>query len=266
MDDSASGARPKTAEASGYALPGVTSDLNGLHITLSREVSLSQATWERLDQAGYRTGLTQGDRSTPAREERQVPRDERSAPDQAAGAKDLTTIGGSRHPYVNPRGTLFEGSVYYGAGDLLRSDRKPAWDHGLSGGRKQDKPFRGHQTQVEERLFGLTGPLLEWASTGVRPEARQGSSYPCRPDSSNPARPQDRSWTSYQGEVSRRPNLKAQVYDGSKPLAEYLSHFQVVVAVNPWSEYEKGLYLAASLAGPTQRLLTRVDIYSPGGY
>ena len=238
MDDQTSGARPKTAEASGYAPPGATSDPNGLPITPSREVSLSQATWERLDQAGYLMGLTQDDRNTPDRDERQAPRDERSAHDQAAVGKEPTSIRGSRHLYdylgrapVDPRGTLSEGSVYHGAGDQLRSDRKPAW-----------------------------------ARTGVRPDARRGSSYPCRPDSSHPARPQDQPWTSYQGDDSRRPNLKAQVYDGSKPLAEYLSHFRVVAAVNRWSEYEKGLYLAASLAGPAQRLLTQVDIYSPGGY
>ena len=273
MDHQTSGARPKTAEASGYAPPGATSDLNGLPITPSREVSLSQATWERLDQAGYRMGLTQDDRNTPARDERQAPRDERSAHDQAAVGKEPTSIRGSRHLYdylgrapVDPRGTLSEGSVYHGAGDQLRSDRKPAWDYVLRSGREPDKPFIGPPTQVEERLFRLTGPLLEWARTGVRPDARRGSSYPCRPDSSHPARPQDQPWTSYQGNDSRRPNLKAQVYDGSKPLAEYLSHFRVVAAVNRWSEYEKGLYLAASLAGPAQRLLTRVDIYSPGGY
>ena len=97
MDDSTSGARPKAAEASGYAPPGATSDLNGLPITPSREVSLSQATWERLDQAGYRMGLTQDDRNTPARDKRQEPRDERSAHDQAAGGKGPTSIGGSRH-------------------------------------------------------------------------------------------------------------------------------------------------------------------------
>ena len=270
MDDQTSGARPKSAEPSSYAPPGATSDPNGLPITPSREVSLSQATWERLDQAGYRMGLTQDDRNTPARDERQAPRDERSAHDQAAVGKEPTSIGGSRHLYdylgrapVHPRGTLSEGSVYHGAGDQLQSDRKPAWDYGS--GREPDKPFTGPPTQVEESLFGLTGPLLEWARTGVRPDARRGSSYPCRPDSSHPARPQDQPWTLYQGDDSRRPNLKAQVYDGSKPLAEYLSHFRVVAAVNRWSEYEKGLYLAASLAGPAQRLLTRVDIYSPGG-
>ena len=56
------------------------------------------------------------------------------------------------------------------------------------------------------------------------------------------------------------------MYDGSKPLADYLCHFWVVAPVNRWSEYEKGLYLAASLAGPAQRLLTQVDIYRPSGY
>ena len=246
MDDQTSGARPKTAEASGYAPPGATSDPNGLPITPSREVSLSQATWERLDQAGYQMGLTQDGRNTPARDERQAPRDERSAHDQAAVGKEPTSIGGSRHLYdylgrapVDPRGTLSEGSVYHGAGDQLRSDRKPAWDYGLRSGRESDKPFTGPLTQVEERLFGLTGPLLEWARTGVRPDARRGSSYPCRPDSSHPACPQDQPWTSYQGDDSRRPNLKTQVYDGSKPLAEYLSHFGVVAAVNRWSEYER---------------------------
>ena len=273
MNDQASGARPKTAEASGYAPPGATSDPKDLPITPSWEVSLSQATWEQLDQAGYRMGLAQDDRNTPARDERQAPRDECLAHIQAAVGKEPTSIGGSRHLYdylgrapVDPRGTLSEGSVYHDAGDQLRSDWKPAWDYGLRSGREPDKPFTGPPTQVEERLFGLTGPLLEWARTGVCPDARRGSSYPCRPDSSHPARLQDQPWTSYQGDDSRRPNLKAQVYDGSKPLVEYLSHFRVVAAVNRWSEYEKGLYLAASLAGPAQRLLMRVDIYSPGGY
>ena len=64
----------------------------------------------------------------------------------------------------------------------------------------------------------------------------------------------------------RRPNLKAQTYDGSKPLSEYLSHFSVVATLNGWNKYEKGLYLAASLTGPAQRLLTRVDIYHPSGF
>ena len=179
MDDPTSGARPKTAEASGYAPPWATSNLNGLPITPSQEVSLSQAMWERLDQAGYRMGLTQDDRNTPAREERQVPPDERSAHYQAAGGKGPTSIGGCRHLYdylgrspVEPKGTFSEGCVYHGAGDQLRADWKAAWDHGPSSGREPDRPFRGPPTQVEERLFGLT----------------------------------------------------AQVYDGSKPLAKYLSH------------------------------------------
>ena len=34
------------------------------------------------------------------------------------------------------------------------------------------------------------------------------------------------------------------MYDGSKPLAEYLCHFRVVAAVNRWSEYEKGVWSA----------------------
>ena len=148
MDDPTSGARQKTAEASGFAPLGATSDPNALPITPSREVSLSQATWERLDQAGYRMGLTQDDRNTPARDERQVPREERSAHDQAAGGKDPTSIGGSRHLYdylggapVDPRRTLSEGGVFHGAGDQLQLDGKPAWDHGLGSGRELNKPF-----------------------------------------------------------------------------------------------------------------------------
>ena len=90
-------------------------------------------------------GLTQGDRSTPTRDERQEPQDQHSAHDQAAGEKDPTIVG-SPHLYdylggapVDPRGTLLEGGIYHGAGDHVR--------------------------RVEERLFGLTGPLLEWART-----------------------------------------------------------------------------------------------------
>ena len=201
-----------------------------------------------------------------------MPRDECLAHDQAAGGKDPTSIGGSRHLYdylggapVDPRGTLSEGGVYHGAGDQWS-----AGDHGLSSSREPDKPSRGPPTQVEEPLFGFTGPLLEWARTGVRPEARRGSSYICRPDSSHPAGSHaapktNHAWTSYQGEDSRRPNLKAQVYDGSKPLAEYLSHFQVVAAVNWWSEYEKGLYeellraLADSIEVAVEKVYPQAD-------
>ena len=113
-------------------------------ITPSREVSLSQATWERLDQEGYRMGLTQGDRSTPTRDERQEPQDQHSAHDQAAGEKDPTIVG-SPHLYdylggapIDPRGTLLEGGIYHGAGDHIRSDRKSARSHGLRDGRELD--------------------------------------------------------------------------------------------------------------------------------
>ena len=49
-------------------------------------------------------------------------------------------------------------------------------------------------------------------------------------------------------------------------LADYLSHFEVVTALNHWGDSQKSTYLAASLSGPAQRLLNRVDIYSPSGY
>ena len=63
-----------------------------------------------------------------------------------------------------------------------------------------------------------------------------------------------------------RPNLKPQQFDGSKPLREYLQHFKVVASFNRWIDTETGLYLAASLIGPAQRILSRVDVYAPGGY
>ena len=44
-------------------------------------------------------GLTQDDRNTPARDERQAPRDECLAHDQAAVGKEPTSIGGSKHLY-----------------------------------------------------------------------------------------------------------------------------------------------------------------------
>ena len=63
-----------------------------------------------------------------------------------------------------------------------------------------------------------------------------------------------------------KPNLKPQQFDGSKPLREYLQHFKVVASLNSWTDLEKGLYLAASLTGPAQRILNRVDVFALGGY
>ena len=86
-----------------------------------------------------------------------------------------------------------------------------------------------------------------------------------RPLSADSDRPQQRvdHGRSHEG---HRPNLKPQQYDGGKPLREYLQHFKVVASLNKWSDTVKGLYLAASLTGPAQRILNRVDVYAPGGY
>ena len=76
-------------------------------------------------------GLDQDDSNTPAREERLVPRDEHSLQDQAMGSKDPNATGESHHLYdslggppVDPRGTLSEGGIYYGAGDQLQSETR----------------------------------------------------------------------------------------------------------------------------------------------
>ena len=49
--------------------------------------------------------------------------------------------------------------------------------------------------------------------------------------------------------------VKPSKYDGSTPWMDYLSHFEMCVLVNGWSETQKGLYLAVSLTGQAQAIL-----------
>ena len=167
-------------------------------------------------------------------------------------------------------------NIYRGSGDYLRKGAWPNQDR-LAGTRgpsllrhhHHDDHNQTSPSQAEEQLFGPTGPLLDWACTGSRTHGHR----------------EERSWSSSRPAVTQpdtheaiglgvkqsvrdghRPNLKPQQYDGSKPLKDYLQHFKVVASLNRWSIAEKELYLAASLTGPAQRILNRVDVYAPGGY
>ena len=48
-------------------------------------------------------------------------------------------------------------------------------------------------------------------------------------------------------------------YTGSTPLSDYLVHFEFCAKLNAWTDEEKAMYLAVSLRGPAQRLLSSVD-------
>ena len=127
---------------------------------------------------------------------------------------------------------------------------------------------------VYHPLGGYSNPFL-----GLRrhlPDRVQPSSYPSRLSVEDPLRRLDSPSGGCSGNAphqqigaggdGHRPNLKPQPFDGSKPLADYLSHFEVVAALNRWGDSQKSMSLVASLSGPAQRLLHWVDIYSPNGY
>lgn len=50
-------------------------------------------------------------------------------------------------------------------------------------------------------------------------------------------------------------NIKPATFDGSHSWIDYKSHFDACVAINNWSDREKGLYLAVSLRGAAQGVL-----------
>ncbi|CAG2221978.1 unnamed protein product [Mytilus edulis] len=52
--------------------------------------------------------------------------------------------------------------------------------------------------------------------------------------------------------------IKPSKYDGLTPWMDYLSHFEMCALVNMWSEHQKGLYLAVSLIGQAQAVLSNL--------
>ena len=165
---------------------------HGLPFTPTGEVSLSKATWERLDRQGNGVDLT-------------LP-------------KEGSTTDAPRN-------------LVFGSRDQLQDK---------IGSRTTDIHFGRENRSDIRKAERLSSPISNVPQQRV-----------------DHVRPHDE---------GHKPNLKPQQFDGGKPLKEYLEHFKVVASLNRWSDTEKGLYLAASLSGPAQRILNRVDVYAHGGY
>ena len=219
----------------------------GLPFSPTGEVTLSQAAWKKLDEQGYQVDVTRmEDRGAGEA----GPKDTAAARERPKGLYDYL----GKEPPI-PRGTLLEENIYRGSGDYLRMGARPKQDNDmrLEGTRGPSLPRHDYQVdhdgtpppQAEEKLFGLTGPLLDWARTGSRTEGHSARPFVTRPATQESIDVGIRQ----SGRDGHRPNLKPQLYDGGKPLLEYLSHFRVVASLNRWGDLEKGLYLAASLTG-----------------
>ena len=261
------GAQPNIAQ--GMQAPGkLTEEENkGLPFSPTGEVTLSQAAWKKLDQQGYQVDVTRReDRGTAETE----PKDIVAAMEQPKGLYDYL-----RKKPPRPRGTLLEENIYQGSGDYLRMGAHPNQDK-LEGKQGPSLPRHEHQDDhcrpppslAEEKRFRLTGPLLDSARMrSCTDGCREGRLWiSSRPSVTQPVTQEAGVGFRQSGMDGHRPNLKPQQYDGSKPLREYLHHFKVVASLNRWSDTEKALYLAASLTGPAQRILNRVNVYAPGGY
>jgi len=57
--------------------------------------------------------------------------------------------------------------------------------------------------------------------------------------------------------------VKADIYDGSQPFLDYMTHFEHCAMINEWSETEKGLRLAACLRRDALQVLTDLQV-QPG--
>ena len=59
-------------------------------------------------------------------------------------------------------------------------------------------------------------------------------------------------------EVGGKPNIKPVTYDGTTSLQDYKSHFDACAMLGKWSKVERGLYLAVSLRGQAQGVLSNL--------
>ena len=70
-------------------------------------------------------------------------------------------------------------------------------------------------------------------------------------------------WAELQDSRVARPEVKEMFipdkYQGHTSLSDYLIHFEMCTEINGWNDREKAKYLAVSLRGPAQRLLSTIE-------
>lgn len=58
----------------------------------------------------------------------------------------------------------------------------------------------------------------------------------------------------------KKPIMKPDTFDGSKPWLDYFAHFEICTQLNEWTEKDQAVFLAASLRGAAQQVLGNLAI------
>lgn len=91
-------------------------------------------------------------------------------------------------------------------------------------------------------------------SYGMTPQNPFGDIEICQ-DFSSPVHPHVSNTNNSVRRTIRNPILQPKTYNGKQSLHEYLQHFNYCSKINSWGEYEKGIFLAASLTDEAASIL-----------
>jgi hypothetical protein len=192
-------------------------------------------------------------------------RRERSAVDYAA---DGNMFGNNVQYSRGDRPTSFqgEGRQRLGYENVIRPTRTSFSDRNLSTHREQsqDPIHRGRYQDLAPRIAnsGRLAQEYDLESTGARPRVSSDNVRQNR--SHTDARlPSSRAYYRADRDVEssrpKKPFVTPSQYNGNTPWLDYLVHFEMCSEINDWDGLTMARYLAVSLRGPAQQILTTLS-------